>query len=145
MVGSLENTRVLGRGRLSVDKSDLTVGSDVVGSLHSVPLKDITLRVEGRLKVCRQGQTSKHEFTFLRVGLNLFPEICLLCGSISIMAQHLEIFLVEAKERWVLLFGEQLLDVQAFSGEEIPLPLLTVGVSNLGKKISRIDVISQEL
>lgn len=114
MVGSLENTRVLGRGRLSVDKSDLTVGSDVVGSLHSVPLKDITLRVEGRLKVCRQGQTSKHEFTFLRVGLNLFPEICLLCGSISIMAQHLEIFLVEAKERWVLLFGEQLLDVQAF-------------------------------
>ena len=39
MVGSLENTRVLGRG-LSVDKSDLTVGSDVVGSLHSVPLKD---------------------------------------------------------------------------------------------------------
>lgn len=35
--------------------------------------------------------------------------------------------------------------VDEVSGEEIPLPLLTVGVSNLGKKISRIDVISQEL
>ena len=93
MVGTVENTSIMGRG-LSVDIFDLTVGSDVVGSLQSVPLKDITLRVEGRLKVCRQSQSSKHEFTFLGVGVNLVPEICLLCVGIAIMAQHLEVFLV---------------------------------------------------
>ena len=35
--------------------------------------------------------------------------------------------------------------VDEVSGEEIPVALLTIGVYNLGKKIGRIDVISQEL
>jgi hypothetical protein len=35
--------------------------------------------------------------------------------------------------------------VDEVSGEEVPLTLLTIGISDLGKKIGRIDVISQEL
>lgn len=48
----------------------------------------------------------------------------------------------ESLWRQRLWFSDVVVEV---SGEEIPLTLLTIGVFNLGKKIGRIDVISQEL
>ena len=52
------------------------------------------------------------EFTWSLVSSDLGPEVSQLGFGVTSISQHLEILLVIGEERWILLLGKKILDVQ---------------------------------